>query len=220
MSRKQKSLLYLAICLLSAAVFLILSDFDIPNAKIAFRIHERKHMIGPAEIVDTLTFESNDLESYDRMMLGKSAYGYTVFRWLHSGRYEYGTMSYHPKDGKITAIHPFDYESRYSIYRDSSYTDFLVCTEYTNAVRATMTMTLVDEGETSIIRMEANKEKDCYFLFQIDRDITPQKTIDALFAAMHHTVPVDKTATAVITLFDQSGKEIESKTVDYTRFIH
>ncbi len=211
MTRKQKIALHLVCIALSCAVLWALFPTEAPTAIAAFRKAEKRQMVGPAEIVETLALSHS---WYDRMMIGISEHGLTVFSWNSDNRYDEGRLRYFSKNGSITLFCLCPDERMTNM--EGAQIPFFAIAEHPNAVSATLLLELCYEDQTELIELQAQRSKGGYFLFSLYRDAISDQTRFHMEMSLSSTY-LDGQVIGHVTLFDRQGEEIASKTMDLTK---
>lgn len=208
--RKHLGKLLLALLVLCASVLLLLmlSENNSLTAEMAFRRKEKRNLIGPAEILETLNFENN---RYDHLMIGRSEYGYTFYEWTDNGGWDNGTLTYQPKtEGATlycTKYHYLDSEN------DRLWLPIFAFTDNSAAIGATLTLTTTQEGKTVSYPLTARKSKAGYFLFSWDN--TGVRALDfwmvqQMITGQYRQYVLEGTVQATLELYDAHGTLLES----------
>ncbi len=208
MSYKRKTLICLVILLLSGTVLLYAAmGYPALTPEMAFRRWEKQQLVGPAEILDTLTMEQL---RYDRITIGKSDWGYSLYHWNDGKDLNSGLFTYHPKDGSLTIVDAplFDLLP----YVDNWQYPIFAFTDQANATRAVLTLQLSKGGSTEHYELEAERQFDCCFLFTLEEGVISKESFQILYAAAGQR---DCTAEICVTLYDRNGTPLESKTLAY-----
>ncbi len=211
MKRKRRILLHLVLILVSLSLLTLLCGYQSPTARIAFRRAERKQLLGPAQIIGTVSLN----HWYDQTMIGKSDYGYSLFRWNSDNPVDDGYIAYYPKNGHITIVDPHILAWRWNIAQWEF--PFYVFTDYATSSKAEFLLTLTYGETTEVIELEAIKQQDDYFLFILSAQNIDENSLRQLELATSSTYESENTAVVTVTLYDRSGAVLESKTVDITR---
>ncbi len=211
MRRKQKIALYLVLIIISLAVLSSFIEKDSPTAEIAFRKKEKQQLVGPAEIVATMEVTHS---WYNRMMVGVSEHGLTVFSWHGDQNFDGGLLRYYEKDGSVTIFCPCG-DGRLPVAEDAQI-PFFAITDHINAVSATLILELSYKGQTEEIELQAKRSEGGYFLFSLYRHQLSDETRRKIEITLSPNY-VGGILTAQITLFDRNGIAVESRTVDLTQ---
>ncbi len=211
MTRKQKIGLYLVLIVLSATILLLMLDMDSPTAEIAFRKKEKQQLLGPAEIVTTMEVTHS---WYNRMMVGVSEHGLSVFSWHGDRNFDGGELNYHEKDGSLSVFCPCA-DGRLPVAEEAQI-PFFAITDHANAVEATLVLTLSYDGKEETIALRAGQSEGSYFLFSLYGNQLSDEVRRNLEMALSSTY-VSGTVIATVTVFDWNGRAIESRTVDLTQ---
>lgn len=141
----------------------------------AFRMEERKHLVGPMEIRETIELSG---KGYDRLILAEDAMGVAVYRYHSTNVFQEESFSYHEKKTSITfAIVPIQSSTNRSAEIWTSV--IAVFDSHPKAVRAQLKLALYTEAmmsgngevydsyETWTCVLEAQRENQGYFLFHV-----------------------------------------------------
>ncbi len=211
MSYKAKTFICLVIILLSGIILLYAAnDFPPLSPESAFRRLEKQHLLGPAEILDTL--QIRQLVS-DRIMIAKSEYGYSLYQWDSQEDYDNSLFIYRPKTEDITIFRPSYFDRL--CYLEGWQLPYFVFTDHASATTATFTLELTHASEKSVITLEAGRQNSGYFLFILCQEVMDTKTFQAFDSAISDHAS-SNTAVVHITLYDRAGTEVARKTVDLT----
>ncbi len=214
MSRKQKAIWEMVIIAVSALIFFLLSDIPSLTPWCAFRHAERQNLIGPSDILGTNKVR---MLLYDRIMLGESEHGYTLFLYSTENSLDYSSkMTYIPKDGDITlaaVATPFPVENK-----KDHLVPFFVFTDHKNAASATLTLHLTRNPLEDTFTLEGSKCRGNYFVFWIDSKLMSGEAFYCYNQAISYP-QMEYSVEASTVLFDKNGEQLEAKTKDMTWWI-
>lgn len=210
--RKRKHLrrigISLFVLLLSVTILCLLNASPSSTAEMAFRRKEKQNLIGPAEIIATLDFPHG---SYDHILIGESDFGYTFFECHDNGRWDQGDMTYVPRKEGATLY------CTYHMYGSAEYSaDWLPIFAFADhhaAVRAKLTLTTTQNGETVNYPLEAQRSHDGFFLFSLKTmELRAQDfwLIQQTIANQYREYVLDGTAQATLELYDANGELLET----------
>ncbi len=209
MSYKGKTVLCLLVCFL-CAVLLQIAACGIPalTPEMALRQEERKDLLGPTQILDTLSIEQL---LFDRVTVGRSDYGYTLYYWNQENKKLSSHFSYYPKTGNMTFVSAPTFDML--PYMDGWQYPFFVFTELPSAVRASLQLQLSSGGKTESYQLEAIQQNGCLFLFCLNnRVLSPEAFgvyLDAHWGSTEHSAHIQ------ICLYDREGNILGSMEQKY-----
>ena len=205
-----------------------------------FRRAEKVNLAGPSKIVDQVA--SAQYTEFDQMVVGETDQGICFFGrhgtlvsdGVHSGEYRY-LFSYQEKTGDITFAAPPNIYGYNGIYALPVY----VFTEYKNAARATISITVSGSRPSpqigkaaqkpfkEVFRSEAERDKNGFFRFYLtaqfnfspsdpfDRDNDEAYSLFCISNLSNGNAYYENQATMsipiTVTLFDADGNEIVTK---------
>lgn len=205
-----------------------------------FRRAEKINLVGPSKIVDLVS--SAQYIEFDEMLVGETEqgicffgrYGTLISDGIHSGEYRY-RFSYQAKTGDITFAAPPNIYGYIGIYALPVY----VFTEYKNATRATISITVSgsrpsrQNGKTAenpfneVFQNEAQRDKNGFFRFYLtaQHNISPSDPFDRDNDAAYSLFCISNLANGdayyenqatmsipiTVTLFDAEGNEIVTR---------
>ncbi len=200
---QRKTLVCLVLIVFSLAILFLQSNIAFPDGLLAFRWQERLQLIGPAKILDTLVMEQL---LYDRVTIGRSDYGYTLYYWNKENPKLSDDFFYYPMDGDLTyADAPvFDMLP----YMEGWEYPFFVFSEDKAATRASFQLKLTAEGKTETYELNATKQYGCLFLFCLNESVISAESFQQYMDA--GLTNNDNIANIQICVYDSSGKELDS----------
>jgi hypothetical protein len=205
--RLGKVLIYLLILSLCVVGLYWFGNGKSLTAKMAFRRLEKRHMVGPAEIMEILDFEE---DRYDHLLIGRSQYGYTFFEWNDQNPDD-GVLTYQPKAEGAT-LYCTKYSYNAMDYQQSYLPIFAFCDHY--AARAKLTLTTNMDGEAISYCLEAQRSEAGYFLFRWKTGELPRGAdfwqVQQLITGQYSSYVFDHNATATLELFDTNGQLTET----------
>ena len=163
--------------LLLAALALYVCWLMLPQLapEIAFRMEERKHLVGPMEIREIIELPEGN---YNRVILAEDANGIAVYRYHSTDASYEEQFRYYEKNADITLIQlPMQATVNKGAETWSSF--MALFDSYPDAVRAKLELTLYTDAQmvyddryheiedTWNCVLEAQREKDGYFLFEV-----------------------------------------------------
>ncbi len=209
MSYKSKTILCLIVCFLCVA-FLWLASYGIPalTPEMALRKEEQKNLLGPAHILDTLSIEQL---LFDRVIIGRSDYGYTLYHWNQENQKLSSHFSYYPKTGDMTLVTAPTFDLL--TYMDGWQYPFFVFTEHPSAVRASLQLQLSSGDNTETYQLEARKQSDCLFLFCLNERVLSAESFKLYLDAQWGST--EQSAHIQICLYDREGTPLCSMEQKY-----
>ncbi len=209
---KRMTAIYLAIIVVVGTI-LLYWDLSFPSLTptMAFRREEAHRLLGPAEILDTLEI---DYLIHDRITLGRSDYGYSLYNWSQGQNYDIGNFLYYPKEEGLTFVQGIQFDL--ISYMAGWQYPFFVFSEDARAAKASFRLEITSEAGTQVYTLEARKQFDCLFLFCLDEENVGGEAFRLLSQAMTSSLS-DIRAQIQVTVFDTSGQEVSNKTVDYPK---
>ncbi len=189
----------------------ILLEWESPTPEIAFRRKEKQQLIGPAQILTTMELPHG---YYDRMMVGISKYGLSIFSWNSSNDLDEGRLRYYTIQEGITLLCPCA-DDRMPMGENAQMV-FFALTDHASAVEAKLTLELRYDDQTETIELATKRSEYGYFLFRLYRSQISDATRSHLELSLSNYY-IDGQVIGHVTLFDRQGEEIASKTMDLTK---
>ncbi len=203
MKYRRKVTVYLVvICFCILLNIFLFADIPALTAKMAFRRAERPVLLGPAKILDTLELEQL---VYDRVTIGKSDHGYSIYAWNEGKDRDSGHFSYYPKTGNLTLI--LSGFSDLLPYVDGWQYPIFAFTERSDAVTATLTLELSLDDDIQRYQLEAEEQYDCLFLFCLNGDVMSKEAYHAFYAGSCIRIQV--------SIYDIAGNVLATDTKEY-----
>ena len=205
--RLGKILIYLLILSLCVIGLYWFGNGKSLTAKMAFRRLEKRHMVGPAEIMEILDFEE---DRYDHLLIGRSQYGYTFFEWRDQNPDD-GVLSYQPRQkGATLYCTKESYNALY--YRQGYLPIFAFCDQY--AASAKLILTTNMDGESISYCLEAKRSEAGYFLFRWKTGELTRGAdfwqVQQLITGEYRNYVLDSSAQATLELYDENGALTET----------
>ncbi len=200
---KVKTAICLVLIILSLGILFAQSKIQILPGLLSLRQQERQQLLGPCHIQDTLTLP---MLLYDRITIGTSEHGYTLYYWNEELLYAGDHLVYYPKSeemilsyGVLNDLIPYMEGWQYPIFLFS---------ERPNAVKAQLELAMTVDGETEIYRLEATRQYDCLFLFCLNGELMTRE------AFLNYMDRSSSDSTITLTLYDRSGAALETLVKD------
>ena len=209
--RKTRTLIHLALLLLSVMVFYVcIGSPDFGNIH-SFRRAEKAQCVGPSTIIGTVDLDGTN---YDHVLLAEDQLG--AYLYLYKDDRHYDSLHYREKTGDLTVI-PVPQHSR-SHSMDRIEVAVIVFDDLPEAVHAEITASVTASTLSSeqTYTAEAHREKDGYFCFRFQQIGWPAQ-IEALQilsemgssrpspSNSHHSYP------ATLRLYDAAGQLIREE---------
>ncbi len=198
------------VLIVASAGFLIISKSPATSPEESLRQKEKISLIGPTNILETLEL---DLRYEDRLTVGESDYGYTLFSWGGTD-WAAGDFLYFEKAGELTLFFP-EY-SNSDTYSQGQALPFFLFTDLACSHRAELTLAVDDNDGSKAYSLEAQIRPTGYFLFDLQELGISQEELEA---ALHHMSPYytpDGTIVANVTVYDRAGNVIGTLYKDFT----
>ncbi len=213
LSRKGKTFLLLILIALSLLSLASAYRLPSPTAEIAFRRKEAAQMVGPAQILGTM---NTPYSNYHHTMIGRSEYGYTLFRWSDDSPngWNQGELFYYKKSGSLTVLSPA-WES--GIFRQDTAIPILAFSELPRAAYAVISLTVTFTDITAVYTLETQFTPNGYALFIFDTDCMSQENLFVLQRILDSSSPAAGFALAEVTVYDYQGNSIDSVKTDLSR---
>lgn len=168
-SLKRKLVLFLLILLAATLIIGSLSDSPSPTLEIAMRRMEKRMLVGPMETITTLDFEYSP---WDHLVIGKSAYGYSIYDYCDDLGWDNGDLAYFPRSEDVTIICP---EYPYRTADNKSFLPIFLFPEDVFPAQAKMTLIMSIDNESETCTVEADRIERSLFLFSLPvDDIKPE----------------------------------------------
>ena len=160
-SRKTKLAAWALILLITAAFLFFCYNRPSLTPEIAFRRAEKQQLIGPAEIIATLSSKNGYSES---ILIGKTEHGYTTYEYYNSGHLDGGQMRYFPKTEDATLFGP-----KYTYYDENGlpYILIFLFPETCSAPLAELTLTISCEDETETYHTEGQRQDGGFYILPL-----------------------------------------------------
>lgn len=207
--------IYLLVTVISFLIMYFTSDFTNMPLEVTMRREESAKLVGPSQII---AYDEVNYGTHDRMILGETDYGYTLFEYSEESGGKFGALTYHEKASPLTCFSS-------SIYSDlitqSSPMPVYVIAQDRRAASARLTLntryTSAVESFEQTHTAESQLRQDTFFLFEVD--ITDMDH-DTYMFWMYRLNGRDSylprlSGTAVIELYDSGGNLIDTVVLQF-----
>lgn len=207
--------IYLLVSVISFIFLYFSSDLTYMSPEMAMRREEAAKLVGPSRII---AYADVNYGTYDRMILGETDYGYTLFEYSEESGGKFGTLTYHEKASPLTCFST-------SIYSDlitqGSPMPVYVIAQDSRAASARLTLNTryasADESFEQTHTAESQLQQDTFFLFEVD--ITDMDH-DACSFWVYRLNGINSylprfSGSAVIELFDSGGYLIDTVVLEF-----
>lgn len=190
----------------------------------AFRRAENAKLVGPSEILDTITV---DIGSYNRLIVADDGDGAILYTWLVSGTTHSsmsGKLVYRKKTGGVTVVPAPAHGLMFT--GESASLPVIVFDEFPDAVRAELDLHLYETGNAGAnppasldFNLTADREVEGYFLFTVSHSGNMRLGKEVQMINDLGNTSIDSSSClycaypATVRLYDEGGKMIYEQTL-------
>lgn len=211
-----KVIIYLLIAVLSLLMIYYAAGFPYLSAKMAMHAMEKAQLVGPSEIIACAEV---DYGFWDRIIIGETEYGYTLFEYSADSGYEFGTLSYHEKWESITC---FTTGIAADLKFIGSPMPVYVVPENRGAASARLTLYAEYQDSDGVVHevtniSESRLREDAFFLFEVDLTEMEYDVFQFWFSRLNEGYPLYQyfSGTATIEIFDRCGGVAETLVLEF-----